>query len=445
MPSVEAAPTEYLPVKPLGLGGFEVESLGSYFARMAKAHSVSVSVLRNHLALWWVRHSEDSRFPNAPQSAVTIGGFNATTKALVEVLSQATGCTELGNTTLLALQPATSRSAKGFVRKHRAWCPGCLHETISHGNAFYDRLLWTLPPVARCTTHRLLLESACPHCGSSQSWYHYKGDTTLCWRCRQPLLPPVAQWKPSLRPYFGEVDCIDLIDQIAQGALVVRQDAFQIFAQGLRRTLSEFDISPKNSMYGTVGFKHSRREHAPPGFFIMLRQCVSLGVPLTHVLAEPENAARSTGLLEFAKIAVAPRRAMRYPESTRATVRARLIEELAKPPETGLPPLSLIANDLGVSQGFFAHRFPELVAQYQKRRRAWREAQVHLAHQRARDALNAGLLDQYPSARFPSQDHLVAKICEKGQVTVRVARIELLDALTRRRLGQARPPARSAS
>lgn len=438
MHSIQATPTEYLPIKPLGLGGFEVESLGSYFARMAKAHSVSISVLRNHLALWWVRHSVDSHFPNVPHSGVVISGFNETTRALVEVLCNATSCMELNRTTLLALQPAASRAAMGFVRKHRAWCPACMHETLTRGDAFYDRLLWALPPVERCTTHRLRLELECPHCESTQSWYHHKGDTTLCWKCKQIMLPPIASWKPALRPYLGEADCIDLIDQIGQGALAVRKDAFQVFAKGLRRTLSEFRISPKNSMYGTVGYKHSRREQDRPGFRMMLQQCLSLGVPLTHILAEPENAARSTGLLVFAKIAVVPRHAPRYPESKRTEVNARLTDELAKPPEVGLPPLSLIATELGVSQGFLAYRFAELVAQYQKRRRAWKEGQVVQAHQRARQAINDGLLNQYPSVRFPSQDHLVAEICVKSQVSVSVARTELLKALARRRLGQVR-------
>ncbi len=282
---------------------------------MAQAHSVSISVLQNHLALWWVRQSVDSNFPNVPSSGVVISGYNETTRALVEVLCNATSCTELNRTTLLALRPAASKSAMGFIRKHRAWCPACMHEALARGNAFYDRLLWTLPPVERCTIHRLRLEFLCPHCESSQSWYHYKGDTTLCWKCKQILLPPITSWKPGLRPYFGEADCIDLIDQIGQGTLAVRKDAFQVFAKGLRRTLSEFSISPKNSMYGTVGYKHSRREQDSPGFRIMLQQCVSLGVPLTQILAEPENAARSTGLLEFAKIVVAPRHAPRHPES----------------------------------------------------------------------------------------------------------------------------------
>jgi hypothetical protein len=431
-PSCYAPPTEYLPIKPLGLGGFEVESLGSYFCRMAKAHSVSISVLRNHLALWWARHS-GSHFPNVSQNVVAISGFNETTRKFVEILSEATGCEQLRQTTLLVMQPAASKTARGVARRYRNWCPACLHDSIEHEKEFYDRLLWTLPAVKRCTVHRLLLESECPHCGSLQSWYPHKGDTTLCWKCKNSLLPPIARWKPFLQPYFGESDCIDLIDHIGQGALVVQRDAFQAFAKGLRRTLSEFHISPKNSMYGTIGYKHSRREQDRPCFRIMLQQCVSLGVPLTHVLAEPVSAARSTGLLEFAKIAITPRHAMRYSNSQRVAAKARLTEELAKPIGTGLPPLSLIAKELGVSQGFLAYRFGDLVAQYQKRRRCWKEEQLMLAHRRACAMLEGGLLDHYPSVRFPSQDHLVAEMCARGKVNIRVARAELLEALARRR------------
>lgn len=436
MSSLNVASTEYLPIEPRAIGGVEVESLGSYFSRMAKAHSVSISVLRNHLALWWARQPESPNFPNTSQCTVTINGFNETTKGLVELLSKATGCKLLHRTTLLALQPAASKGAKGFARRHRAWCPACLHDSLSQSTDFHDRLLWTLPPVQRCTIHRLLLETACPHCTSHQSWYHYKGDNALCWKCKKLLLPPSCHWKSSLKPYFGESDCIDLIDEIGKGSLCAKQDAFQVFAKGLRSTLSEFRISPKNRMYGTVGFKHSRRERASPGFRIMLQQCVSLGVPLTHVLAEPESAAKSTGLLEFAKITITARHAPRYPTAKRAAAKARLEEELAKSPETGLPALSSIANELGVSQGFLNYRFSDLVARYQERRRSWKERQSLLAHQGARHALDNGLLDQYPSVRFPSQDHLVAEICARCHVKVRVARAELNEALVRRRLGQ---------
>ena len=173
MPTLPARSALY-PVEPVGVGTPDVESLTSYLARLALAHSVSPRTLLVEAVLPLVGRSDLSKATDNSLSAFWMADSRALngTGTIARVWSQAlatlTGRTDLPHLTLLTWRDVFP--TRGLLRRIRAWCPACYEEWRRDGSAIYDPLRWALAVVIGCPRHRRLFRQACPHpdCRKSQ-------------------------------------------------------------------------------------------------------------------------------------------------------------------------------------------------------------------------------------------------------------------------------------
>lgn len=210
--------TDYFPISPLGVGVVEVEALGSLLCRMSIAHSVSVFALATHLRTWWQRkYPDDTRASKNAVNAINpmFCGTGANVEVFVELLANATGCQSLDRATFLALRPVVSPYGHGVCRLGRAWCPACMEEATKGQIPFYDRLIWAIPTISRCSIHRVSLENLCPQCGAFQGHYHHLGQMNLCFKCKRSLRLTPADWKTALKPTLYEKECNQLVEAIS--------------------------------------------------------------------------------------------------------------------------------------------------------------------------------------------------------------------------------------
>ena len=154
-------------LEPLGMGTPEVESLTSYMARLAEAHSVSLRTLviqevlpplkcdylsnpfKNSLDAFWL------------EAARALNGTGSLAKDWAHSLESLTLRTDLQFLTLLPW--ATVLTQQRLLRGTRAWCPDCFMEWQTAGQPIYEPLIWNVSAVSLCIYHQRPLLEQCPH------------------------------------------------------------------------------------------------------------------------------------------------------------------------------------------------------------------------------------------------------------------------------------------
>lgn len=149
--------------KPLGLGTPAVESLLSYFCRLAVSHSVSVVTLAQHVS---------ARLDNGLREDFVwhernLSGLGSSALDWAGALSALTSVERLDGLTLAPWREVLS--PKGSARRSHCWCPRCFAADQAGGRPPYFQLSWDLPTVTACHEHQVELVDACPHCGRSKA------------------------------------------------------------------------------------------------------------------------------------------------------------------------------------------------------------------------------------------------------------------------------------
>jgi len=428
--------TEYFPIAPLGQGTVEIEALGSLLCRMAISHSVCIHALSTHLVTWWLRKHSDA----SGTSITLVNGKNPMfcgtglcVQAFVDLLNEAVGSSSLEQTTFLALRPVLSLQGHGVVREGRVWCPACLEEATRNCIPFYDRLIWAIPNIKRCSFHRVALQSLCPRCGARQSRYHHLGQMTVCFKCKGSLSQAPSEWEPALNPTIYEKECHQLVEAIAAGNLrTVVPDAYSLFINEATKCASEIFRAFGHKSQIAVAVRPLRgRVSGRPHFRTLLKRCLLLGISPVDLIQDPIGAFNSIDLLDLAAIDVPADLKPKRPEHLVKLAEQRIRTELEKTDFDSLTSLAKIAKDLGVSKGFLNYRLYDLCAQYAHHRKYYGYLK-HVENIRlATDFLLSGPVLSYPSPKFPSHDHLVAAAVSETGVGVRVGRLAVEAALKR--------------
>lgn len=151
------------PLAPIGVGTPYVESLASYFCRLAISHCISAAELFRTIAknMQWDFARGYSWFQ------LNLSGMSDNTENWVTALSKLTSITNLDSLTLLTWRDVISQSSPTAASSR--WCPHCLTDDRSTGHAPYFRLAWDIGTVPACAKHKIKLVHACTDCGRSNT------------------------------------------------------------------------------------------------------------------------------------------------------------------------------------------------------------------------------------------------------------------------------------
>jgi hypothetical protein len=177
-------------LEPIGIGTPYVESLTSYFSRLAEEHHVFPGMLMKKvvepLVRDFSRRKDMRRFYRIGGNQTNLlNAIGSPAIAMVHCLEQLTLYSGLSNLTLLKW--ADVLSIKNLIREVKSWCPLCYQEWRTMGQIVYDPLLWVLEPVKMCILHHCRLSTRCPHQGCQQSlplltWRSLPGCCVFCQR-----------------------------------------------------------------------------------------------------------------------------------------------------------------------------------------------------------------------------------------------------------------------
>lgn len=143
---------------PMGVGTPYVESLSSYFQRLASWHNVSPKALaRTHVLkeLGFNKRIGEEQADRFWRTSF-FNGMGEVPEAWCRILEELTGMSGLRRLTLLPLHGRVS--LRGCASPEKRWCPHCLFEAEDSGEA-YGQLLWEIGWVKACPKHGVPLES----------------------------------------------------------------------------------------------------------------------------------------------------------------------------------------------------------------------------------------------------------------------------------------------
>jgi len=147
------------PVAPIGVGTPEVESLLSYFCRLAMSHCISAPELGRSVA----RAMQWSLPERWRWRELNLSGMSDLTQDWSYALSKLTSVANLDSLTLLPWRDVIAESSRRTTSS--GWCPQCFAEDRSRGATPYFRLSWDVGTVSACSKHKCGLLNVCPDCG----------------------------------------------------------------------------------------------------------------------------------------------------------------------------------------------------------------------------------------------------------------------------------------
>ncbi len=143
---------------PLGVGTAEVESLTSYFCRLAHSHGMTA----RNLGAWILTHFDQPVPADFKWSQRSFSSLSPETEEWAARLAELTGVGALDRLTLVPWRQLLP--TQGLAPSSDRWCTCCLAEDRAAENPPHLRLAWDLAPVTACAHHEVQLVSACPHC-----------------------------------------------------------------------------------------------------------------------------------------------------------------------------------------------------------------------------------------------------------------------------------------
>ncbi len=147
-------------LQPMGLGTGNVESLLSYFCRLAVSHSTSTLSLSRTVAQRF-EHDVDRNFDWHERQ---LSGIRESALTWSSALSAMTSVPRLDRLTFLPWRHVISQNGLSMVSKGQ-FCPLCLAEDKAAGRSPYYRLAWESKAVSMCHIHGTRLTQHCPSCG----------------------------------------------------------------------------------------------------------------------------------------------------------------------------------------------------------------------------------------------------------------------------------------
>lgn len=145
-------------LEPMGQGTPEVESLTSYFCRLAYSHGMTAQ----KLADWVLEHFDQSVCDKYGWHQRSFSSMSPESEQWAAWLAELTGVASLDRHTLAPWRSLLG--VPGLAPKSDRWCPCCLAEDKASSVEPYLRLAWDVGPVSACLRHKVQLVTTCPHC-----------------------------------------------------------------------------------------------------------------------------------------------------------------------------------------------------------------------------------------------------------------------------------------
>jgi transcriptional regulator with XRE-family HTH domain len=406
-------------LEPLGMDTPYVESLTSYLARLAEAHSVSLRTLvKQELSPFLKRDYLSNPLGSSldsfwMESVRAISGTGSLAKDWSWSLERLTLRTDLHFLTLLPWSAVLTQQR--LLRLNRTWCPECFMEWQSTEQPIYEPLLWNLNAVSICLYHRRTLLEQCPYpdCHAKLPVLTSYVRPGYCSKCSRWLgvmadIPKTSQtsdqwhWQFWVTEMIGELLAhntkLTTIPHLKNIPDLVTASCEQIADGNIQNLESQIRLSRR-----TLNAWRSGRQI--PQLESLLRLCYCCGISLYSLFTLPPGTSYSQKL-DTRSLPDIPNpngnRRHRIPMD-RIRIRQRLESILAQE-EQQPPSMRTVAKRLNYSPRELREHFPELNRAISNRRKEYYKQQreqrlLHLKEEIRQVMFNLHSKGLYPSLR----------------------------------------------
>jgi hypothetical protein len=362
----------YYRIEPQDVGLGHAESLTSVLVRLAGEHGVSPRDLMRDLMRCKpaLSHLNYDRF--FQRYAATINGHGRYAASITDALARATGVPSMRLVTLLPWHSLWPAQGQDLLATQRRWCSHCWHSQLNARKVPFDLLVWSFGLLTHCPWHGQLLMCQCPSCHRSQPAVPRVPSLFHCDYCSAPLAGPRPEAASAANSPLPAGDTAWLLaDFVACAPRVPPVDLAERWRTTLDRAIAVHTRGNRAEFCRQIGWpafalKNLFAKRERPSLRQLVHVLEALGRTPSDVFAEractPSKA--SNRLTTPALPKAAPRRpaaAARSTSSDRSLV----------------PPLWVLAQDLGTSRAGLQRKYPELYAQASLARRAVRTAERH--------------------------------------------------------------------
>ncbi|WP_411955583.1 TniQ family protein [Alkalibacillus sp. S2W] len=190
-----------------------VESLKSYFGRLAYYHKVYPSDLVNDIII--PLYFEESTFEEKTNFKIRV--YKHHTEVFIKLAEILKNLTK--NEELFGLEHYKDNEMLILKKKTRLeWCEICLKEMLDN-EVVFEPFIWSVQYYSVCHKHNCYLESLCPHCESALPIMTSKYWPGYCTKCYQFLVGELSDYKPKVNDYemFRSEQIRIIIDHMLSG------------------------------------------------------------------------------------------------------------------------------------------------------------------------------------------------------------------------------------
>jgi hypothetical protein len=364
--------TRYYRIEAQDVSLGHAESLTSVLVRLAREHGVSPrdlmrDLMRREPAL---SHLNYNRF--FQRYAATLNGHGRYAASITDTLALATGMPSMRLATLLPWQSLWPVQGQGLNAPQRRWCTHCWHGQLNARKFPFDLLVWSFGLLTHCPWHGQLLTCQCPSCHRLQPAVPRVPSLLHCDHCSAPLAGPRARFAPAANGQLATGDTAWLLaDFVAFSPRVPPIDLAERWRSTLRRAIAVHTRGNRAEFCRRIGWpafalKNLFAKRERPSLHQVVHVLEALGCTPSEVFAE-RACALSKGSSQLALPTLAKAAPRRPAAETRSTSSDRSL----------VPPLWVLAQDLGTSRAGLQRKYPELYAQASLARRAVRSAERH--------------------------------------------------------------------
>ncbi len=431
---------------PIGLGSPSVESLTSYVARLAAAHSVhprtlvteEILPLLSRSYLYQAGRPIYNNLTALWKDSAALNGNHASTSEWVQVLERLTLRRDLRFLTMLSWVDVLS--PRELLRRTRAWCPVCYEERRRTGQVVYEPLLFALEVVSVCPSHRLQLHLRCPYqdCGSPQPPLAPRFQPGYCVRCdrwlgcssqsedSQVVLRDgewVQQWwvgnaVGELLAAAPSLPAPPTREGIAGAITAAYEEGVRGNMSALARWLQMHPSTTREWMHG----------QQIPQLGTLVQICSHFGVsPLRLLTGNPaEVAATLKHAPDENMTGEKPKR--RYRKFDKESLR-RALEGVLQNPEAPPPSMREVAQHLGYDQSHLYQHFPELCQAISARYLDYQAAKRAERLQRMCNEVQQAVRDLHEQGKYPSERQVKKLLRTPGALKEHEVRVFWQDAI----------------
>lgn len=326
-----------------------MESVASYFHRLARVHQVTIGQLTQVVCNQspYLRIGEGPEVKWRALYPAMLCSYSRQTEVLVHRLEKLTGEKNLARGTLLPLRENICRNQTGALEDTRRWCPKCYSTATDD---FAEPLIWMMPLVSRCPIHDVPLERRCPHCGATQRAWRAGPLRKTCFKCRHSLTLSSADSGTSEWEGWCQHEMLKLVEHISSSENSgLAPDMAKEFIANLPRESAQ--IVSRGASIRELRKAQSKWPGMRPRMKTIFKIASAWGTSPLDILLRPSEAA-SPSLFEVDVPMPLPPVKRSFHEQSYRSCERRLQQLMKLPREVLLPPPTHVCRTFRVSNHF---------------------------------------------------------------------------------------------